>query len=112
MAKLTFEYDPSKIPDRVYPKLDRQSLPSPLAYLANAGLRIGSRSGEWISVRCPVHKGGAEKKPSLSVNINSGGFKCHSCSIKGGDIVALHRLIYPGLGFHDAVRDLGGRFHD
>ena len=31
--------------------------------------------------------------------------------VKGGDIVALHRLI-SGLGFIAAVRDLGGRFHD
>ena len=111
MSDLDFIFYPNKVTYRVWPSLDRSSLPSPLSYLAGAGLRIGKRSGSWISVFCPIHKGGAEKKPSMSVNINSGGFKCFSCGIKGGDIVALHRLI-TGLGFREAVADLGGRFHD
>ena len=110
MVRINFEYDPSKISDVVGPKLDRQSLPPPLSYIASSGLRIGKCSGAWISVCCPIHKSGAEKNPSLSVNINDGHFICHSCGIKGGDILALHRLIHPGLGFREAVHDLGGRF--
>jgi len=111
MAKLDFQFDPNKIADRVWPKQDRSSLTAPLSYLANTGLRIGKRSGDWISVCCPIHKGGAEKKPSMSVNISRGGFICHSCGVKGGDIVALHMLI-TGLRFREAFADLGGRFHD
>ena len=112
MAKLDFIFDPKKVTDRVWPKLDRQSLPSPLSYLARAGLRIGKRRGLWIKACCPIHKGGAEKNPSMSVHISEGHFRCFSCGVKGGDIVALHRLIYPNLGFREAVRDLEGRFHD
>ena len=112
MAELDFKFDPNKVTDRVWPSLDRSSLPSPLSYLASAGLRIGKRSGSWISICCPIHKGGAEKNPSMSVEANTGGFFCHTCGIKGGDIVALHRLIHPNLGFREAVADLGGRFNE
>lgn len=91
--------------------LDRGSLPTPLQYLTERGLLKGKTRGEWVSIRCPVHKGGAEHNPSLRVSLADGHFKCMACSAKGRDIVALHRLI-TGLGFLDAVRDLGGRFHD
>ena len=112
MAELDFVFDPNKVADHVWPSLDRSSLPSPLSYLASAGLRIGRRSGSWIRTCCPIHKGGDEKHPSMSVHISDGHFRCFSCGIKGGDIVALHRLIHPNLGFREAVADLGGRFHD
>lgn len=112
MAELDFNFDPNKVTDRVWPSLDRSSLPSPLSYLASTGIRIGKRGSDWVSVCCPIHKGGSEKRPSMSVHLSSGGFFCHSCGIKGGDIVALHRLIHPNLGFREAVADLGGRFHE
>ena len=111
MAKLNFIFDPNEIADRTYPKLDRSTLPAPLSYLASAGIRIGRSRGDWISAICPSHRNGAEKNPSMSVNISSGGFKCFACGIKGGDIVALHMLI-TGLRFREAVADLGGRFHE
>ena len=111
MAEIDFVFYPNKVTDRIWPSLDRQSLPSPLTYLANAGVRIGRRSGEWISTYCPIHNGGAEKNPSMSVHISEGHFRCFSCGVKGRDIIALHQLITK-LGFREAVRDLGGRFHD
>jgi len=111
MSKGTQTFDPKDSLDRSYPKLDRSTLPAPLSYLASAGIRIGRSRGDWISAICPSHKNGAEKNPSMSVNISSGGFKCFSCGMKGGDIVALHMLI-TGLRFREAVADLGGRFHE
>jgi hypothetical protein len=93
------------------PPLDHASLPKPLDYLHREGFRYDRPRGEWISVCCPVHKNGAERSPSLSVNTKSGGFKCHACGVKGGDIVDLHQL-KTGLGFREAVFDLGGSFHD
>ena len=89
--------------------LDRRSLPTPIEYLAYAGLRFGKRSGSWISVCCPVHKGGAKDNPSMSVNLDGGHFRCFACGVTGGDVIGLHRLI-TGLGFREAVADLGGRF--
>lgn len=91
--------------------LDRGSLPTPLQYLTERNLLKGKQRGLWASIRCPAHKGGAEDHPSMRVSVADGHFKCMACGAKGGDLVALHRLI-TGLGFRDAVRDMGGRFHD
>jgi DNA primase len=90
-------------------KLNRKTLPQPDKYLAKHGLLKGKSHNGWTSMTCPVHKGGAEKNPSMSINLTGGHFRCHACGAKGGDIIALHRLI-TGLGFRDAVRDLGGRY--
>lgn len=91
--------------------LDRGSLPTPLQYLTERGLLKGKARGEWAAIVCPAHKGGAEKTPSLRVSLIDGHYRCMACNASGGDVVALHRLI-TGLGFLDAVRDLGGRFDD
>jgi len=97
--------------DRRRRELDRDSLPTPEKYLRGRGLLTGKTRGEWISIRCPVHKAGAEVHPSMRVSLRDGHFRCHACGAKGGDIIALHRLV-TGLGFRDAVRDFGGRFHE
>ena len=73
--------------------LDRASLPAPIQYLAQHGLLGRKPRGEWANVCCPSHKGGAEKNPSLRVNLVDGHFCCMACGAKGGDLVALHRLI-------------------
>jgi DNA primase len=98
--------------DRLYgaPKkrFDRNSLPSPLQYLEQHGLLLRKPRSEWASIICPVHKGGAEKNASLNVSCIDGHFKCHTCGVKGGDILALH-MLRTGQKFVDAVRALGGR---
>lgn len=91
--------------------LDRDSLPTSLQYLSERGLLKGKVRGEWATIVCPVHKGGTEKNPSMRVSQIDGHYRCMACGAKGGDIVALHQLI-TGLGFRDAVRDLGGRFYE
>jgi hypothetical protein len=91
--------------------LDRGSLPSPVSYLTAQGLLGNRPRSEWVSVRCPAHKSGAETHASLRISLVDGHFKCHACGASGGDILALHRLI-TGRGFRDAVLELGGRFHD
>jgi hypothetical protein len=91
--------------------LDKSSLPTPHAYLRDNGLLIRKPKGDWTLIRCPSHKGGDERNPSMSISLVDGHFACHACGAKGRDILALHRL-RTGLGFRDAVRDLGGRFHE
>jgi len=91
--------------------LVHESLPTPLKYLSERGLLRRKPRAEWAAITCPAHKGGAEKNPSLNVSMIDGHFRCMACGAKGGDIVALHRLI-TGDGFIDAVRNLGGRFHE
>lgn len=89
--------------------LDRATLPTPTRYLTDRGLLKRTPRGGWAAISCPVHKGGNESKASLRVNLADGHFKCMACGASGGDIIALHRLI-AGVGFIDAVRELGGRF--
>jgi len=91
--------------------INRDTLPCPIRYLRDNGHLVGRPRGEWASIRCPVHKGGDERRPSMGVSLIDGHFKCFTCGAKGGDIIALHRL-FTGLGFVDAVHDLGARFHD
>jgi CHC2 zinc finger len=91
--------------------LDRSSLPAPARYLRDNGLLLKKVRGEWASIRCPAHKGGDERNPSMRVSLVDGHFRCHACGASGRDVLALHRLI-TGRGFRDAVGDLGGRFHD
>ena len=91
--------------------LDRASLPTPLAYLKRYEMLNTRPRGEWASVRCPAHKRGNEQHASMRVSLSDGHFRCHACGAKGGDIVTLHRLA-TGLGFREAVAQLGGRFHE
>lgn len=90
--------------------LDRQSLPKPLAYLAQRGVLKRNPRGEWAAICCPAHKSGEEAHPSMRVSLIDGHFRCMTCGASGGDLIALHRLL-TGLGFREAVRDMGGRFH-
>jgi len=99
--------------DRLYGKKKKSfrhdSLPAPLDYLLAKKLLKKVPRGEWASIICPKHKSGAEKNASLRISCLDGHFKCHTCGIKGGDILALHQII-TGLPFVEAVRDLGGRY--
>jgi hypothetical protein len=98
-------------PARRHGQLDRNSLPSPVRYLTEQGLLTGKPRSDWALVRCPSHKGGDERKPSLGISLVDGHFRCHACGVKGGDVIALHMLI-TGKRFPEAVADLGGRFDD
>ena len=91
--------------------VDRASLPTPTLYLSERGLLLGKIRGDWTTLRCPVHKAGAEAHPSLRISLADGHFRCMTCGVRGGDLIALHRLL-TGTGFVQAVRELGGRFHE
>lgn len=80
----------------------RDRLPSPLNYYTGCGLRLIGR-GEWRSAVCPFHD---DTKPSLRVNIDSGGFRCMVCGAKGGDVLAFH-MLRTGMRFIDAAKALG-----
>lgn len=43
---------------------------------------------------------------SLGINAESGGFFCHACGAKGGDVLAAHQLII-GCDFVTAAKALG-----
>ncbi len=94
-----------------YREVDSTSLPTTLQYLSRNGLLIGKPRGGEAQIRCPAHKGGDERHPSMSVRLVDGAFYCHACHVGGRSIVKLH-MLRKGQSFGDALRDLGGRLHD
>ncbi len=71
---------------RQWGEFDRRLLPSPGVYYASQGIKLLG-GGEWKSALCPFH---TDKKPSLRVRIDSGGFRCMVCGAHGGDVLAFH----------------------
>src|SRR6516164_5659482 len=57
--------------------VDRASLPTPVHYLSQHGLLVTQPRGEWAQIRCPSHKGGSERNPSMSISLIDGHFRCH-----------------------------------
>ena len=53
---------------------DRNALPTPLEYLTGRKLLILKSRAEWALIRCPVHKGGEERHPSMGVSLIDGHF--------------------------------------
>jgi hypothetical protein len=84
--------------------LNRDLLPLPQAYYATEGIILMGK-GEWKDAICPFHP---DTRPSLRINITSGGFKCMACGTKGGDIISFHMQRH-GLRFINAVKALGGK---
>src|SRR5689334_5530084 len=83
--------------------LAKHCLPDPLDYYTTtAGLKLKGR-GVWRQSRCAFHD---DINPSLSINVQTGGFVCHACQAKGGDVLDFHRLRY-SLGFKEAAQALG-----
>lgn len=85
-------------------KFDRSRMPDPTDYLAqHVTLPKRLTATGWALVRCCFHD---DRKPSLSVNVETGAFVCHSCGAKGGDVLAFHQVLF-GRSFLDAAQDLG-----
>jgi hypothetical protein len=77
-------------------------LPTPSAYYQQlAGQPLQGRT--WRTVRCPFHD---DKHASLSINVENGGYICHACNAKGGDVLAFHMARH-GLDFVSAAKELG-----
>lgn len=76
-------------------------LPSPFFYYKTIFPYINNGK-EWINVRCCFHK---EKNPSLSLNLISGGFYCHACGAKGGNLIAFD-MLRNGTSYKDSAERL------
>lgn len=83
-------------------RIDRNLLPTAVAYYSNEFPDI-KRKSEWVKVRCCFH---ADSKPSLSINLISGGFNCFACGAKGSDVISFAMLRYQ-LTFKEACQHLG-----
>lgn len=80
----------------------RSLLPPPGLYYRREGLKLIGR-GEWRSTLCTFHR---DRNPSLSVHMLTGGFICHACYAKGGNVLDFHMLRH-NLDFVAAAKELG-----
>ena len=76
-------------PGQKQSSFNRSLLPSPESFWAEHGVNLNGRHG-WILVKCAFHE---DSHPSMSINAESGAFKCHACNAKGGDVLAAYRLL-------------------
>lgn len=84
----------------------RDHLPVPLRYFESIGLTLKGR-GKWRTTSCPFH-GGSD---SMRVNVQTGGWVCMNCGVKGGDVLAFEREL-TGCSFEAAARRLGAWVDD
>ena len=80
-----------------------EQLPDAVAYYQNRYPNEISASTGWVTVRCPFHN---DKNPSLSINLDSGGFCCHACGERGSNVIEFHRKL-KGISFTEAAKELG-----
>lgn len=85
----------------------RDLLPDPQSFFEAQGMQLRGR-GAWRMTKCVFHD---DSRASLSVNVHTGAFRCHSCQASGGDVLAFHRLL-TGKGFRAAAAELGALRHD
>ena len=82
--------------------LDRSQLPDPAHYYAKE-LAAFKRRGRWASARCCFHD---DHRPSLSVNLERGAFRCFACGASGRDVIAFQMARYQQ-NFVSACKTLG-----
>ena len=83
-------------------KFDRDSLPDPLSYYRGELGRLRG-TGQWRQACCCFHD---DHRPSLSLNIRNGAFRCFACNAKGGSLIDFYMLRYH-VDFKQAAKDLG-----
>lgn len=82
----------------------KESLPTPAAFWKDELRRMSRPSRGWSRSKCPLH--GGDNPTAFSINIETGGFYCHSCGAKGGDLLDFIRLRYK-VDFRGAAKMLG-----
>lgn len=86
--------------------LDRNQLPSAELYFDAEGAPLVGK-GKWRTTRCDFH-GGSD---SMRVNVDSSGWICMSCGVKGGDLIG-YVMQRHGVDFVAAVKTLGAWVED
>ena len=69
---------------------DRSALPPPQGFYQTELGKLTRPSRVWARGCCPFHQ--SKSRVSFSVNLDSGGFYCFGCDVKGGDILDFVRL--------------------
>jgi len=87
--------------EKSFKSFDDLKLASPAEYYRRAFPDI-STNREMVKVLCPFHD---DTRPSLSINMKEGWYKCHSCGEKGGGIIKFHMTKW-GLTWKQAITEL------
>ena len=66
--------------------------------------KLSRPSRGWAKANCPFHP--SKSKTSFSINLNSGGFFCHGCGVKGGDVLSFV-MQRDSVDFKTACKSLG-----
>ncbi|RFC31931.1 MAG: CHC2 zinc finger protein [Candidatus Nitrotoga sp. MKT] len=83
-------------------KFKRSNLPSPESFWAAHGITLKAKK-RWVMAKCIFHD---DHHASLGINTETGGFFCHACVAKGGDILSAYQLLV-GCDFVTAAKALG-----
>jgi hypothetical protein len=83
-------------------RFSRSKLPSPESFWASHGITLKPKKG-WMMAKCIFHD---DHHASLGINTETGGFFCHACGAKGGDVLSAHQLLV-GCDFVTAAKALG-----
>jgi hypothetical protein len=87
-------------------EFDRSKLPSPISVLERLGIHPGRQTNSaFFLMKCPFHKGGHERHPSLGMHKEEGFYRCHSCGAKG-DLLAFFMQVTKK-GFVECAKELG-----
>lgn len=68
----------------------RELLPPARSFYEKELGKLSRPSRGWVRGRCPFHQ--SKSGLSFSMNLDSGGFYCHGCQVKGGDLVDFVKL--------------------
>ena len=100
-GKTSIKSHSSTTPSGVKSPFDNLNLIAPAEYYRQAFPGIFTNR-EWVTVLCPFHD---DTRPSLSINVKEGCYKCHACDAKGGSIIKFHKEKC-GLTWKQAIAEL------
>jgi hypothetical protein len=81
--------------------VDHLRLPSPASYYSMQFPGI-STNRKLVKVICPFHD---DTRPSLSINLEEGWYKCHACGEGGGGITKFHMTKF-SLTYKQTIKEL------
>lgn len=85
-------------------KLNRSLIPEPASVLMQFGVKVKyTNKAGYLVCNCPFHE---ETNPSFNMHSIEGNFKCYSCGVKGGDVIAFYQQ-KTGKRFVYTIKDLG-----
>lgn len=89
-------------------KFNRNLLPDPVEFYPRELDKLKLTSDNWVMACCPFHD---DNHASLSVSLQSGGFKCFACGESGGSVLDFTMQL-TGASFVEAVTELGAWDHE